>query len=283
MVKVAPFKIEALHESKHWLKLFVYGGYGVGKTLLAGSASLVPQMRDILMIDAEAGGLTIATDNAIAAEEARNSIDRVRVSTFKDFARVQEFLKLHCKFRDEGNDEKLKELEKNLRGDYDSDAEPRRYHTVIIDSLSEVEAFSMYQLLGITDRTHLDEEVQSAEWTEYKKNHSQILRAVRAYRDLPMNVIITSASNFMQDDRKRMIYSPALTGKLAKQVQGFMDMVGFYTMTQVDGEDVRRLYVQPGAQYDAKNRFSSYKEKYFEDPSVEKILKSIGLLEKPKA
>ncbi len=283
MVKVAPFKIEALHESKHWLKLFVYGGYGVGKTLLAGSASLVPQMRDILMIDAEAGGLTIATDNAIAAEEARNSIDRVRVSTFKDFARVQEFLKLHCKFRDEGNDEKLKELEKNLRGDYDSDAEPRRYHTVIIDSLSEVEAFSMYQLLGITDRTHLDEEVQSAEWTEYKKNHSQILRAVRAYRDLPMNVIITSASNFMQDDRKRMIYSPALTGKLAKQVQGFMDMVGFYTMTQVDGEDVRRLYVQPGAQYDAKNRFSSYKEKYFEDPTVEKILKSIGLLEKPKA
>lgn len=283
MVKVAPFKIEALHESKHWLKLFVYGGYGVGKTLLAGSASLVPQMRDILMIDAEAGGLTIATDNAIAAEEARNSIDRVRVSTFKDFARVQEFLKLHCKCRDEGNDEKLKELEKSLRGDYDSDAEPRRYHTVIIDSLSEIEAFSMYQLLGITDRTHLDEEVQSAEWTEYKKNHSQILRAVRAYRDLPMNVIITSASNFMQDDRKRMIYSPALTGKLAKQVQGFMDMVGFYTMTQVDGEDVRRLYVQPGAQYDAKNRFSSYKEKYFEDPSVEKILKSIGLLEKPKA
>lgn len=260
--------------------MFVYGGYGVGKTLLAGSSALVPQMRDIMMIDAEAGGLTIATDDDIKEQEARQSIDRVRVSSFKEFARVQEYLKLHCKYRDENNEDKLKELESKLRGDYNSDAPARRYNTVIIDSLSEVEAFSMYQLLGISDRTQLDEEVQGAEWAQYKQNHSQILRAVRAYRDLPMHVIITSAANFTQDDRKRMIYSPALTGKLAKQVQGFMDMVGFFTMVQVDGVDVRRLMVQPGAQYDAKNRFSSYKEKYFEDPSIESILRAVGLLQK---
>lgn len=283
VVKAPPFKIESLHESKHWLKLFVYGGYGVGKTLLAGSSAMVPQMRDIMMIDAEAGGLTIATDDDIKEQEARQSIDRVRVSSFKEFARVQEYLKLHCKYRDENNEDKLKELESKLRGDYNSDAPARRYNTVIIDSLSEVEAFSMYQLLGISDRTQLDEEVQGAEWAQYKQNHSQILRAVRAYRDLPMHVIITSAANFTQDDRKRMIYSPALTGKLAKQVQGFMDMVGFFTMVQVDGVDVRRLMVQPGAQYDAKNRFSSYKEKYFEDPSIESILRAVGLLQKGKA
>lgn len=281
-MKAPPFKIESLHESQHWLKLFVYGGYGVGKTQLAGSAALVPQMRDVFMIDAEAGGLTIATNSDIAEEAARRSIDRVRVSTFQDFARVQEFLKLHCKFRDENNEEKLKELESKLRGDYDPDSPARRYNTVIIDSLSEVEAFSMYQLLGITDRTRLDEEVAGAEWVEYKKNHTQILRAVRAYRDLPMHVIITSASTFTQDDKKRMIHQPALTGKLAKQVQGFMDMVGFFAMAQVDGEDVRRLFVQPGAQFDAKCRFASYKEKYFENPSVESILQAVGLLEKPK-
>lgn len=283
VVKAPPFKIESLHESKHWLKLFIYGGYGVGKTALAGSAALVPQMRDVLMIDAEAGGLTIATNDSIKEQEAQRSIDRVRVSSFKEFARVQEFLKLHCKFRDEDNEEKLKELESKLRGDYVSDAPARRYNTVIIDSLSEVEAFSMYQLLGISDRTQLDEEVQGAEWAQYKQNHSQILRSVRAYRDLPMHVIITSASNFMQDDRKRMIYSPALTGKLAKQVQGFMDMVGFYTMVQEGGEDVRKLFVQPGAQYDAKNRFATYKEKSFNDPTIESILRAVGLLQKGKA
>ena len=263
--------------------MFVYGGYGTGKTRLMGSAALVPQMRDILMIDAEAGDLTIATDSEIAEEAARQSIDVVRVSTFKEFSRVQEFLKLHCKFRDSGDIDKLKELESKLRSDFDPDAPPRQYHTVIIDSLSEIEAFSMYQLLGITDRTALDEETATAEWSEYKKNHTQILRAVRAYRDLPMNVLITGAAQFTQDDRKKMIYQPQLTGKLAKQIQGFMDVVGFYAMTAgSDGTDIRRLFVQPGAQYDAKNRFGTYKERYFDDPSIESILRAVGLLEKPK-
>lgn len=258
----------------------MYGGYGTGKTMLAGSSALVPQMRDVFMIDAEAGGLTIATNSDIAEEDARNSIDRVRVSTFKDFSRVNDFLKLHCKYRDENNEEKLKELESKLRGDYDIDRPARRYNTVIIDSLTEIEAFSMYQLLGVTDRTLLDEEIAPAEWSEYKKNNSQILRAVRAYRDLPMHVIITSASSFTQDDKKRFIHQPALTGKLAKQVQGFMDMVGFYAIVQAGGEDVRRLFIQPGAQYDAKSRFSSYKEKHFDNPSIGSILKAIGLLRK---
>lgn len=283
-IKAPPFKIEQLHESQLWLKLLVYGGYGTGKTRLAGTSALVPDMRDILMIDAEAGGLTIATDGNIESEEAaKQSIDRVRVSTFKEFSRVQEFLKLHCKYRDENNEDKLRELEIKLRGDYDESRSLRRYSTVIIDSLSEIEAFSLYQLLGITDRTAIDEEVATAEWAEYKKNNSQILRAIRAYRDLPMNVIITSAVQDRQDEKKRLIYAPALTGKLSKQVQGFMDMVGFLTIHGSGDEEVRRMYVQPGSQYDAKNRFSSYRERYFDDPTIGTILRAVGLRKTSKA
>jgi len=276
-VKAPPFQISSIHNKSRWLKLFVYGNYGTGKTRLAGSAALVPQMRDVLMIDAEAGDLTIATQ-----EDTAEHIDVVRVSTFKELARVQEYLKVHCKLRDEDNEEKLKELEKLLFTDYDPDKKARRFNTVIIDSLSEAETFSMYQLLGITENTRLDEETQMAEWAEYKKNNSQILRLVRAFRDLPMNVIITSAAAYTQDEFKRFVYQPALTGKLSKQVQGFMDIVGFLVVTaDGSGEDVRRMFVQPSAKYDAKNRLSSYKGSYFDNPSMGSILQAVDLLEKP--
>lgn len=275
-VKAPPFRIRSVSNKSHWLKLFVYGNYGTGKTRLAGSAALVPQMRDVLMIDAEAGDLTIATQ-----EDTADHISVVRVSTFKELARVQEYLKAHCKLRDEGNMERLKELEKLLFVDYDPNAPAKEFNTVIVDSLSEAETFSMYQLLGINENTRLDEETQMAEWAEYKRNNSQILRLVRAFRDLPMNVIITSAASYTQDEFKRFVYQPSLTGKLSKQVQGFMDIVGFLVVTaDGGGEDVRRMFVQPSAKYDAKNRLSSFKGTHFDNPTMSSILQAVGLLEK---
>jgi hypothetical protein len=277
-IKAPPFQIASVHTSTRWLKLFVYGNYGVGKTQLAGSSALVPQMRDVLMIDAEAGDMTIAMQDEKSYVEAAEHIDVIRVSTFKELARVQEFLKLHCKLRDENNTGKLKELEQRLRKSYDEDQEPRKYNTVIIDSLTEIETFSMYQLLGITDATKLDEETQSPEWAEYKKNNNQILRSVRAFRDLPMNVIMTSAAVYTQDEFKRFVYQPSLTGKLSKQVQGFMDIVGFLVVVPgEDGSNIRRMYVQPSAKFDAKNRLSRFKGEFFDRPSVLSILQAVGL------
>lgn len=277
-----------MHEAQRYLKFMVYANYGVGKTALMGSSALVPQMQDVLMIDAEAGDLTIATDTGILEDDFDARIDRVRCPDFKTFARLQEFLKLHCQYRDISGPEgeaKLKELEKRLRSDFDPEKPARRYRAVIIDSLTELEAFSMYGLLGITDRTGLDEETATAEWGEFKKNNTQILRAVRAYRDLPLHLMITCAATYIQNDAKKMIYQPALTGKLAKQVQGFMDLVGFMAIVN-GGEgigEVRRMFVQPGSNFDAKCRFANYKVKYFDNPTITKILAAVGLLEKKQA
>lgn len=261
--------------------MMIYGGYGSGKTRLAASSVLVPDMRDVLMIDAESGDLTVATIDEPEFKAAVVHLDNVQITNFKALARVQEFLKLHCQYREAGDIEKMKALEMKLRPESDPDTPPRQYTTVIIDSLSEVETYSMYQLLGVTDRSRLDEETATAEWAEYKRNHNMILRLVRAFRDLPMNVILTCASNYVQDESKRFVYQPALTGKLAKQVQGFMDVVGFLTVEQQGEEYIRRLHVQPTPRFDAKNRFSVYRQNYFENPTLKGILQSVGLLDKP--
>ncbi len=276
-IRPPSFRIEAVERRERHLKLLIYGNYGVGKTTLAASALQVPQMQDVLMISAEAGDLSVMD---------MKGLDAITIKDFKALGQINEYLKQHCVARDEGNDKRLKELEAAVRGvELAEIKKPKKYRTVIIDSLTEVEAYCFNQLLNITDATRLDEETQSSEWTEYKKNHTMMLRVVRAFRDLPMHVIFTAAEQYQQDETKKMKFSPDLTGKLSKKVQGFMDMVGYYQAARKGEELARRLYVMPSpaGRYDAKHRYASYKGEFFNDPTIGTILKEVGLLEKDGA
>ena len=273
-VKVPQFRIETVQRRERFLKLLIYGNYGVGKTTLACSALIVPSMCDVLMINAEAGDLSV---------DHMENLDAITVKDFRTLGRINEFLKQHCKARDAGNTDELIKMEAFLRGvDEKEIKKPREYHTVILDTLTELEAYCLDQLLGITDTTRLDEEAQSAEWTEYKKNNTMMLRVVRAFRDLPMHVIFTCAEKYTQDETKKFKYTPDMTGKLSKKIQGFMDMVGYYAQGR-EGDDIhRRLFVMPSAlgKYDAKHRYQTFKGEYFDDPTVGTMLKEVGLLKK---
>lgn len=258
------FVIGSPQHDAQYLKLLVYGKYGCGKTTLAGTACEVPEMRDVLMLDAEAGSLSLTMPEYV---------DSIRVSDYKQVARILDYLRLHCKARDENDNDKLLELERKVRPGQDI-KEPRRYKTLIMDSLTEVEAFCMYHLLGITDRTKLDAEVVSPEWAEYKRNYNMIQRMIRSYRDLPMHIIFTCPQQYVQDNQKRFFYTPFLTGKLSSEIQGFMDMVGYLTVeTSDDGKKKRRLYVNPISRFDAKHRFAVFKNDWFEEPTINKIVR----------
>ena len=86
--KAAPFVIETNVERSRYLKLLVYGDFGVGKTFLAGTSVEVPSMNDILLINAEAGDLTLDSD-----EYDFDKISSVRVKDFTTMAKVYEYLK----------------------------------------------------------------------------------------------------------------------------------------------------------------------------------------------
>lgn len=279
-----PFQIRTKEdrESQRYLKVLIYGDFGVGKTYLAGSAAAVPAMEDVLLISAEAGELTLDTDEICTEME---NIDSVNVKDYKTMSEVYKFLKLHCKYRDlKGPDAEmhLKQLQSKFTGTPITEIDTvKRYKTVIIDSLTEIESYCMNMLLGISDTTDLHEEVASAEWAEYKKQHQMVQRLVRAYRDLQMHVVFICSRTFIQDEQKRMLFSPSLTGKLSSQVQGFMDIVGYYVLGQPkdDGSIPRRLYVQPVGKFNAKCRFSNYKSAAFDDPTMGSILQKVGLLQ----
>lgn len=269
-ISAAPsFTIGSPMHDAQYLKLLVYGKYGCGKTTLAGTVCDIPNMRDVLMLDAEAGALSLTHPEYV---------DSIRVSDYKQVARILDYLRLHCQHRDAGNEEALLELERKVKPGKEITT-PRHYKTLIMDSLTEIEAFCMYHLLGITDRTKLDAEVVSPEWAEYKRNYNMIQRMIRSYRDLPMNIIFTCPQQYVQDNQKRFYYTPFLTGKLSSEIQGFMDMVGYLTVeANDDGKKKRRLYVNPIGRFDAKHRFPAFKGDWIEDPSIAKIIKECEII-----
>lgn len=309
-----PFTITPIRQQHRFIKCCFYGAFGFGKTTLAGSAVDVPEMRDVIFVNAESGTMSVEESDRI---QNTDKIDVVRITDFKQVAMVQEFLKAHILARDAylkggpGKDAaltRLAKLQSRMFGEelmpvdciddeaLEDERDPvtgkwitarlRLYRTVVVDSLTEIDTFSMYGLLNIQTDMKLDmEKMDVAQFAEFRKNNQMMQLLVRAYRDLEMNVILVCSAQYNQDELKRMHWAPALTGKLAAQIQGFVDVVGYMQVGKpAEGgkEAPRRLYIQPIGQFDAKSRMASFKDPFIDDPNMSKIMAAFKGL-KPKA
>lgn len=277
-----PFKMSAPNTAvSKWLKLLVYARPGGGKTTLCASAVDVPEMNDVLFINADKGDLVI-TDNSRIKNPDLILPNIIECNDFMTVAKIHEYLKSHCKFRDENNVEKLREYEAWLRGCKPEDIdEPKRFRTVIIDSLTEVDIYCTYGLLGITQDKVLHGEaadIEVARFDEFRKNNQMVQMLMRAFRDLPIHVLATAHETYSEDEQRKKHYMPQLTGQLRTQVTGFFDIVG-YLMFKKEGENITRyLGVQPVANFHAKNRRSVYKKDHFKDPVMMDIMRECQLL-----
>lgn len=279
-----PFEIsKPSTASGRWLNLLAYGKPGSGKTTLLGTAADIPDMRDILYVDAERGNLAVEENPRIKSPSFLTD-NRVSVTGFKQVAMVHDFLKAHCKFRDEQNFDKLREQESWLRGvPKEEITEPKMFRTVMVDSLTEVDIYCTYGLLGITQDKVLHGEssdIDVARFDEFRKNNQMMQMLVRAFRDLPIHFLASAGRVYAEDDLKKRYYSPALTGQLKTQIPGFFDIVGYMDSQTVGDKVERKLWINPVKNFEAKNRRAVYRKDYFEDPFMSTIMEGIGLLSK---
>ena len=277
---------------KRYIKALFYGPPGAGKTTLAGTAIDVEQMRDVLFIQFE-GGEEVLMDNPRI--ENSDLIDLTRINSMAQLVKLYNFLQNHCRARDKDDEEMLILMQNAVfYGDIDAAGNPtnkelhkgdrlRRYHTVVIDSLTEVEAANLATALKLDAQgIEVGGEASTAGWDEYRANNHTMQRNIRAFRDLDLNVIFICAQNYSQDERKRYHYSPGLTGKLSTQVQGFVDVVGWLVpATDDNNKPLRRLAVQPvdTPRADAKSRFAKYSHPFFDNPTMLDLMKGFGLLQ----
>ncbi len=267
------FRIQNTANRTRYLKALIYGDYGIGKTFLTGTAVDVPAMRDVLMISAESGDMTLSDKD----------MDVIPITNFKQMARVYEFLKLHVRLRDAQDYKKLAELQHRFTGVKPEKKEDLRlYQTIIIDSLSEIQKYVMYQLLNIDPQTtKLDDVPEAAQFKEWGQGGDMIRMLVRAFRDLPIHCIFVSSQKTKEDEMKRVAYSPNFPGQLGNDVQGFVDLVGFYRMV-MDNSDptkpkrVRRLFISPGVLYQAKSRLRSLDGvSHIDNPTLGDLVKGL--------
>ncbi len=271
-------------ERTRYLKALVYGGPGVGKSTLAGSATNHPKMRDVLLITAEGGDIVFEDNDHVAQPD---NIDILKLDKIEQLQKVFEFLQFHCRARDKGDDVALEKLQRMVFGI--PAGEPidriRKYRTVILDSLTDIEALNMNKVLGMDSKGFdVGDEFQPPGYTEFRKNNNTIQAVVRSFRNLEVNLFVICGVKWSQDEMKRYHYTPWLTGQLATQIQSFVDLVGYMVISSADPQqpDLRRLYIQPqsGVKFDAKCRRASIKRAFYDNPQLIDIMRDFGFVDK---
>lgn len=194
-------QIQSVADTELNFKILIYGDSGVGKTVLAGSACVVPEMAPVLLLDIEGGTLSL--------RKRYPEVDAIRINTWSDLVKVYDALKA-------GNHE---------------------YRTVIVDSLTEAQKIGMATIMrravkkAEEEGTERDPDLPTI--GEYGKSTNQMRQLVRLFRNLPMNVIFTCLSTRDQDKKGNWLTRPSLTQKLSSEVAGFMDVVLYmYTLTK---------------------------------------------------
>lgn len=126
---------------------------------------------------------------------------------------------------------------------------PDFYDTIVVDSLTELAKRAMDSVLESEKR----DMPHQADWG---RSMEYIRRVVRKLRDLEMHTVFVMGSIFKEDPTTGISeHMPNLPGKLAPEVAGYFDVLGFLTMVRVSPKEFgRRLYVQPSPKWRAKDR-----------------------------
>lgn len=235
---IAGFPIVSVGTMEQFVNILIYGEPGVGKTVLAGSSSVVDAMSPALLLDIEGGTMSLS--------DSYSNVDVIRVTHWADLQKI------------------YNNLYQGKHG----------YKTVILDSLTEAQKLSMGDIMkrAVKEDPDLDPDVPTMR--AWGKNIEQMRKFTRALRDLPVNVIFTALVDSDKDNRGKTVSRPSFQGKLKGEVPGFMDIVAYYYVRQVGDNLKRILLTQQTDTTIAKDR-SNKLPKLMEDPTMGSIYEAI--------
>jgi hypothetical protein len=186
-----------------YLRLLVYGDSGVGKTVLMGTAADVVEMSPMLMCDADLGLMSIAK---------RNDIDVVSVRKSRDIDDVNMYLR----------------------------ANPGRYKTVVIDSLTAVYTLTIRERMESAGRSS-NEDPDVPGLRDWMNGTFKMRLLLQKFKTAPVNFLATALVDEREEEGTNIReIRPGLSRKLAREVGAEFDIVG-YMYTRVQGKAIQRF------------------------------------------
>jgi hypothetical protein len=255
------------------MRLLVYGPYGAGKTRLVGSSVLIPEMQDVLLIDADKGSKTLRVFPSFVS---------VPTDNLQHINDIYRFLSEHVLYRDDhSKTQRLTELAAFAGIPQKEDGSPYRFRTVILDSTSSIGEMTMAQALNIEADEGIDDPVPLAEWPQFRANMHTFLRILKTFRKLPTHFLLTCPSKITEvktETGTLIKVRPDLTGQLANHIQGAVDVVAFLQSIRKDNKDIRQIQFTPTGKIEAKNRFPKLDGIMLANASMRDIMVRAGLI-----
>jgi len=234
--------------AQHWLNIIVYGEPGAGKTMFGGSADKHPETGKVLIADVEAGKLSL--------EEM--GVDYTEIQSFEDILELYDFLYKYVHYRDIFFNDKTEATEKKkarmqlavLFGVEKKEEalkfEPPMYRSVVIDQLTELQKVNMSSLMDDVISEHPDRDPDVPSVREWGKSSNQLRQVIRKFRSLKMHTIFLVHLQTDKDETTGEIQMlPSLPGKLAREVPGYVDIVGYLEGNDDKGKFQNQLYTRP--------------------------------------
>lgn len=199
------------------------GESGVGKTPFAATLEACEQTSPCLLLDVDVGSMSVV-------DGPKPLI--VEIDSWRKAASVYELMK-KCDW------DKLAELTK---------AEPKEFHSVIIDSGTELEYMLRSMIVGEAGS-------EVPEQQHYLKTQERFRRLYRAFRDLPMTFVMTAGVRELKDEVAGIIrHFPAFQPALTKDLIRMTDLILFMDVKYEDKEWVRTLQTTLSQRVIARDR-----------------------------
>ena len=230
--------------------------YGESGTGKTVFASSAP--RPMLWLEAEGGTASISD---------KDGIDIVKMSGLESYREVLRYL----------------------------EANPGKYKTIVIDSLTETAVAIMKEIMKAAKGPDSSRDEHAPHFPEWGKLTGVIREIVRAFRDLPTHLVITALQREDTDEMTaRVKVRPGLTPRLADELPALMDAVLYlYAATQSKGEAdsdgiaadedgntvVRNALIKPTGKYVAKARIPMGNDApdFINNPTFTQVADLIGV------
>ena len=230
-----------------YIRAWIYGPPGIGKTRLCASADDVESARDIMFLDIEAGVMSIRD----------RKFKKPRPSTWAQIKQIVEWL---------------------LQAEH-------TYHTVVLDSLTDINAIVMKSIIeeDLTAHPTRDRDIPTLQ--DYLRAQVRMTRLIQVLKRGKFHLLCTAHPQDQKDELTGVVTTmPSLPGKLPRMLAQHFDVIGYMFSAQAgtgatsqlaDGTEEKaetpiRMLFQPTRTIDAKDR-SGALPPVMVDPSFPKI------------